>query len=217
MALRFDCRHRYEDGFELAAQLEVGDGVTAICGPSGSGKTTILALVAGLLRPGSGRIVLDDSVFVDTSERVWVPSHRRSIGLVFQDSLLFPHRSVLANLTYGLRRRPTRQVDLDRVLEVLELGDLVDRFPATLSGGQLRRVAIGRALLSGPRLLMLDEPWTGLDQPLRERVSTFLERCLAEWDIPTLLVSHDRDTVERLAERVVTLRAGRVETIDERI
>jgi len=209
MSVEFDCRHRFRDGFALDATFQAGDGVTALCGPSGSGKTTTLMLIAGLLRPRTGRVVIHGRAVVDTTERVWVAPHRRSVGLVSQDSLLFPHRSVRANLMYGRRRRPARQYEIDRVVEVLELGELMGRYPATLSGGQARRVAIGRALLRGPELLMLDEPWVGLDEPLRDRVVELVRRCIAEWSVPTLLVSHDRRFVEAMADRVVEVNKGR--------
>jgi molybdate transport system ATP-binding protein len=211
--LSIDCRYRYRDGFALDVAFEVGAGVTALCGPSGSGKTSVLSLVAGLRRPAEGRIVIGDAVVVDTSKGVWVPPERRMVGMVFQDSLLFPHRTVGWNLRFGLRRRPDARFGFDRVVKVLELGELLDRRPATLSGGQSRRVALGRALLSGPRLLLLDEPWTGLDEPLVERITTFLERCLESWSLPTLLVSHDRGKVERLSSATVRLRGGRVASV----
>lgn len=205
MSVQFDCHHQYRSGFTLSMQFDAGDGVTAICGPSGSGKTTVLMLVAGLLRPRRGRIVLSERVLVDTSQRIWLPSHRRDVGMVFQDSLLFPHRDVRANLRFGLTRRPAKPFAFERVVEVMELGDLLDRYPATLSGGQARRVAIGRALLRGPELLMLDEPWVGLDEPLKQRVVDLVQRCLDEWRIPTLLVSHDRSSLERMADRVIEM------------
>ncbi len=210
MALRFSCQYRYDGSFELDAGFKTGEGVTAVCGPSGSGKTTILSLIAGLLRPREGRIALGESVFVDTSNGVWLPPHRRAVGMVFQDSLLFPHRTVRANLTFGFGRGPGARPALERVAKVLELADLMERLPGTLSGGQARRVAIGRALLRGPRLLLLDEPWAGLDEELKDRITRFLERCLAEWRIPTLLVSHDRASVGRLADRIINIRDGRV-------
>lgn len=210
MALGFQCEHRYASGFMLDVAFEAGDGVTALCGPSGSGKTTVLSLVAGLLRPERGRIELGGEVLTDTRTGVWRRPERRSVGLVFQDSMLFPHLSVGQNLEYGLRRRPGGGIPLGRVVEVLELGALVDRAPGTLSGGQARRVALGRALLSDPKLLMLDEPWTGLDEPMRDRASEFVQRCIAEWRIPTLLVAHDRAGVDAVADRIVELRDGRV-------
>lgn len=208
MTLLFNCRYQYNGGFSLNAAFEAGDGVTALCGPSGSGKTTILMLIAGLLKPRAGRIVLGDRVLADTADRLWIPPHRRAVGMVFQESLLFPHYDVRANLTYGLKRRPAKRFDFDRVVNILELKDLLDRRPATLSGGQARRAAIGRALLRGPKLLLLDEPWVGLDEPLKERVATLVQRCITEWRIPMLLVGHDRRFTEGLADRLVEIKAG---------
>lgn len=207
--LEFRASHDFPGGFRLDAAFEAGPGVTALTGPSGSGKSTILRIIAGLLGPREGRVVARDAVLLDTARGTCVDSHRRGLGVVFQESLLFPHRDVRANLLYGTRRNPHRAVSLDRVVEVLELGAVLDRFPATLSGGEARRVAIGRALLRGPRLLLLDEPWAGLDVPLRDRVVEFVARCIAEWDLPALLVSHEPAVVEALADRVVAVRGGR--------
>ena len=210
--LAFDCRFRYHGGFELDAAFEADGSTTAICGPSGSGKTTVLSLIAGLLRPSEGHVVVEGRTLVDTRRGICVPPEHRGVGLVFQDSLLFPHRTVKANLAYGMRRRARRALSLERVATVLEIGGLLGRRPATLSGGEARRVALGRALLRGPSLLMLDEPLTGLDEALKDRVIVFLQRSFEEWRIPTLLVSHDRESVVRLADRVVSLREGRVES-----
>ncbi len=213
--LSFECQFGYATGFQLDAAFETDGATTAICGPSGSGKTTVLSLIAGLLHPGAGHVVLDGRPLVDTRRGIRVPPQARDVGVVFQESLLFPHKTVRGNLSYGLKRRgkrhPRRAVSLERVVEVLELGGLLDRRPATLSGGEARRVALGRALLRGPSLLMLDEPLTGLDDALKYRVLEFLERSFEEWKIPTLLVSHDQASVERLADRVVSLREGRLE------
>ena len=209
--LSFECQFGYATGFKLDAAFEADGATTAICGPSGSGKTTVLSLIAGLLDPGAGHVVLDGRPLVDTRKGICVPPQARGVGLVFQESLLFPHKTVKGNLSYGLRRRPCRAASFDRVVEVLELAGLLDRRPATLSGGEARRVALGRALLRGPSLLMLDEPLTGLDDALKRRVIEFLERSFEEWKIPTLLVSHDRASVERLADQLVLLREGRLE------
>jgi molybdate transport system ATP-binding protein len=208
--LRFDCRHRYASGFELDAAFDAPGGVTALFGRSGSGKSTALALIAGLLRPVRGYVRLGDRVLLDTAAGVRLPPEERRVGLVFQDHLLFPHLTVRANLEYGLRRRPARRVDFQRVVDILEIGDVLPRYPATLSGGQRQRVALGRALLRGPELLLLDEPLTALDLGLKDRILLYLERALAEYRLPTVFVSHDRADVLRIAERVVVLKAGRV-------
>jgi molybdate transport system ATP-binding protein len=210
MRLHFDCRLRYASGFLLEARFEAGDGVTALFGPSGSGKTSVLNLIAGVARPDSGVIRLDGRTLVDSTARVFLPPERRCIGVVFQDQLLFPHLSVRQNLRFGQGRRGARAMDPDRVAEVLEIGDLLDRRPKTLSGGQRQRVALGRALLRGPDLLLMDEPLAALDAELKNRVLVYLERALAEWRIPTVFVSHDEADVRRLADAVVVLAAGRV-------
>lgn len=211
--LRFDCRLTYASGFKLDAAFEAGDGVTGLLGPSGSGKSTILALIAGLLRPAAGCIYLADRVLVDTAAGVFLPPPQRRIGVVFQDHLLFPHMSVEQNLRFGLGRPAARSLDFGRVAAILEIGDLLPRRPATLSGGQRQRVALGRALLRGPELLLMDEPLTGLEEDLKDRILTYLERAVAEWRIPTLFISHDLADVRRLAEQVVILEAGRVQAL----
>jgi len=205
-----NCRYRYPDGFAVDAQLAARQRVTALVGPSGSGKTTLLMLIAGLLRPSDGRITLGDRVLVDTETDVWVPPHRRGIGLVFQDSLLFPHRTVKANLMFGRRRRKYPSIQPDDVIETLELSELLHRRPSTLSGGQSRRVAIGRALLRGPELLLLDEPWVGLDPPLQDTVIQWVQRCIEHWQIPTMLVSHDHAMVASMTEERWVVESGRV-------
>jgi molybdate transport system ATP-binding protein len=139
-----------------------------------------------------------------------LPPERRHIGCVFQNQRLFPHLSVADNLRYGLRRRPVRQVDFSRVVEVLELGALLGRYPRSLSGGEQQRAALGRAVLRGPELLLMDEPLTGLDAELKDRILVYLERAISEWRIPTLLVSHDQTDVRRLSEQVVILNRGNV-------
>ncbi len=175
MQLSVDCAHHYPSGFNLQVQFTAGTSVTALFGASGSGKTTTLNLIAGHLRPASGRICLGEQVLVDSSAGVFLPPDQRRIGIVFQDHRLFPHLTVRRNLEYGLRRRPLRQIDLAKVVQVLELETLLDRPPATLSGGQQQRVALGRAILRGPELLLLDEPLAALDDALKHRVLVYLE------------------------------------------
>ena len=207
--LHFDCRFRYPSGFELAAQFAADAGVTALFGPSGSGKTTILALIAGTLKPHSGVIRFGERTLVDVGASVLLPPERRRIGVVFQDHLLFPHLSVRHNLLFGHGRFGARPMDLARVAEVLETGSLLDRRPDMLSGGQRQRVALGRALLTGPDLLLMDEPLTALDEALKDRVLTYLERAVAEWHVPSLFVSHNQDDLRRFAEQVIVVEAGR--------
>ena len=208
--LQFDCRLRYPSGFELDATFKSGSGVTALFGPSGSGKSSILSLLAGVLRPQSGRIHLGDRVLADVAAGVCVPPERRRLGVVFQEQLLFPHLTVRQNLRFGQGRHGARTVDFGRVVEVLEIGGFLERRPDALSGGQRQRVALGRALLCGPELLLLDEPLAGLDEALKERLLTYLGRALAEWRVPTMFVSHHQTDVRRLADWVVMMEAGRV-------
>jgi molybdate transport system ATP-binding protein len=216
--LEFDCALRYPSGFRLEAAFQSDAAVTALLGPSGSGKTSVLSMIAGLRRPDRGRIVLEDTVLFDSAKGINLPPQRRRIGYVLQDPLLFPHLSVRRNLLYGWRRRPAdaRAVALERVVAVLELEDVLDRLPHTLSGGQRQRTALGRALLCGPRLLLLDEPLAALDESLRGRILEYVERVLAEWRLPALYVTHYPVEVRRLAQRVVRLEAGRVVDIEEK-
>jgi len=201
---------RYPSGFTLEARFEAGQGVTALFGPSGSGKSTTLGLISGTLRPEQGSIRLAGRTLVETGQRLFMPPERRRVGVVFQDHLLFPHLTVQDNLRFGQRRRHGRPMSLERVAQVLEIGDLLTRRPNSLSGGQRQRVALGRALLRGPELLLMDEPLAAVEEALKDRILTYLERAVAEWHIPTVFVSHDQADVRRLAERVVVIEAGRV-------
>ena len=209
-ALTFDARLKYESGFQLDARFTADGGVTALFGPSGAGKTTILSLIAGALRPDEGMVRLGDLTVVDTKAGLCLPPERRCVGMVFQDQLLFPHMTVRKNLLFGNGRVDARAVDFKRVVEMLEVVELLDRFPASLSGGQKQRVALGRALLRGPALLLMDEPLTALDLELKDSILTYLDRAVAQWRVPTLLVCHDRADVRRLASRVVLIAGGQV-------
>jgi molybdate transport system ATP-binding protein len=189
--------------------------VTALFGPSGSGKSTIVRMIAGLERPERGRIVLGSRVLLDTATRTSLAPWRRRIGLVFQDAKLFPHLSVHQNLLYShlFKSRTEGGVDLDAVVAVLGIGHLMGRLPHTLSGGERQRVALGRAMLATPRLLVMDEPLASLDATRRQEILPFIERLRDEFSIPMLYVSHALDEVERLAARVVRLENGRVRTV----
>jgi len=210
--LSFQCRHRYPSGFEMDIAFELAHRFTSLFGPSGSGKTSVLWIIAGLLRPRQGKVRLNQRTLLDTAGGIVLPPEQRHVGVVFQDALLFPHFTVERNLRYGQRhrRRPRRTVDVARVVEVLELGPLLPRYPQNLSGGERQRVALGRALLSGPELLVMDEPLASLDDPLKGRILSYLERVVAEWDLTTLFVTHSQAEVRRVAEWVVVLEKGRV-------
>jgi molybdate transport system ATP-binding protein len=208
--LSVDVRYRHGSGFEIDAKFEAGEGVTALFGPSGSGKSTLIHLIAGVLQPSDGSIRLGHRTLVDTKAGVSLPPEQRLIGIVFQDHFLFPHMSVRKNLTFGMGRHGGRPMSFEKVVEILEIGDLVSRFPSTLSGGQRQRVALGRALLCGPELLLLDEPLAALDQSLKERVLVYLKRAFQEWRIPTLFVCHDKHDVDNIADHVASVVSGRV-------
>ncbi len=206
-------RHRLGD-FTLDAAFEFGESpcVTALFGPSGAGKSTVLAAIAGLIRPQSGRIAIAGETLFDSERGIFVPARERRVGIVFQDTRLFPHMSVHANLLYGWRRAGTRPHDrtVDAVIALLGLEMLLARQPRTLSGGERARVALGRALLMSPRALLLDEPLTALDAQRKAEILPYLERLVGETKIPMLYVSHALDEVTRLADRMVVLSEGRV-------
>jgi molybdate transport system ATP-binding protein len=201
--------------FDLRVAFTNADGITALFGRSGSGKSLTLSLIAGLARPTRGRITLDDCPLVDTEQRVFIPMHKRRIGLVFQDSLLFPHLSVKQNLLYGrwFAPRTDRQIALDQVVETLGIAHLLSRQPGLLSGGERQRVAIGRALLSCPKLLLFDEPLAALDMERKLEILPLIERLRDEFKIPIVYVSHAKEEVVRLAGLVVLIEAGKVKAI----
>jgi len=195
----------------IAVAFRSQPGLTALFGPSGAGKTTTLDAVAGLVRPRRGRIVLAGEVLFDSAEGINLPPERRACGYVFQDGRLFPHRSVRQNLEFGwrLRRPEQRWMEPGEAIDFLGIGHLLDRMPATLSGGEAQRVAIGRALLSGPRFLLMDEPLSSLDETRREEIMQVIERIRDELKLPILYVSHDRAEVDRLADAIVAIEPGR--------
>ena len=200
--------HITRDDFSLEATFSSDARITCLFGRSGSGKTTVAELVAGLIRPTRGRVTLAGEPLFDSDAGVSVPSWKRRIGYVFQDVRLFPHLTVRDNLLYGPRRSGDDRPDLDPTVALLGLEGLVERRPGTLSGGEARRVAIGRALLTRPRLLILDEPLAGLDGARRADLLPYLDR-LAQDGPPILYVSHAVDEVARLADNVVLVGGGR--------
>ncbi|MCE9649376.1 MAG: molybdenum ABC transporter ATP-binding protein [Parvibaculum sp.] len=197
--------------FALDVSFEAGDGVTGIIGPSGAGKSTVLQTIAGLATPDEGRVALDGEAFTDTARGVFLRPERRRIGYVFQDACLFPHMSVAQNLDYGARRRDAaRTVSRSDVVELLGLAPLLDRRPHRLSGGEAQRVSIGRALLSAPRLILMDEPLSSLDLRRRREILPFIEALHRSLKLPIVYVSHNIDEIVQLADLVVVLHDGKV-------
>jgi molybdate transport system ATP-binding protein len=192
--------------------------VTALFGPSGSGKTSIVNMIAGLLSPDRGRIVVADRVLFDAAARVSIPVHKRRVGYVFQEARLFPHMSVRSNLGYGrlMNRLPVDRQEEARFLNMLNIGHLLDRKPGKLSGGEKQRIGIGRALLAKPQLLLLDEPLASLDRVRKAEILPYLER-LRDSGIPMVYVTHATDEVERVADTVIHLADGQVQEIYQNV
>ena len=210
MTLSVVLKHAFP-GFVLDVAFQAPAGVTALFGRSGSGKTTVINAVAGLLRPEQGRVSVDDLLLLDTATRFALPVHRRRLGYVFQAGRLFPHLSVRQNLLYGRWFAPKGDaVAFERVIEMLGIAPLLPRRPGALSGGEKQRVAIGRALLCKPRLLLMDEPLAALDEARKAEILPYLERLRDQTDIPILYVSHSMAEVARLATTLVVIDAGRV-------
>ncbi len=196
----------------LRVRFEAAGGATALFGPSGAGKTSVVNMIAGLLTPDRGTITLDDTVLFDAAKNIDVPPHRRRIGYVFQEGRLFPHLSVRQNLDYGRRMsgRPREASEFERIAALLDIAHLLDRRPGKLSGGERQRVAVGRALLMRPRLLLLDEPLASLDTGHKREILPYLVRLRDDAGIPIVYVSHIAAEVRRIATSVVRLDAGRV-------
>ncbi|RKS17119.1 molybdate transport system ATP-binding protein [Pseudomonas sp. WPR_5_2] len=199
-------------GFALDVDLQLpGRGVTALYGHSGSGKTTCLRCIAGLERAERGFIQVNDEIWQDSDKNIFVAPHKRALGYVFQEASLFPHLSVLANLEFGLKRIPKhqRRVDMAHATELLGIGHLLDRHPQHLSGGERQRIGIARALLTSPKLLLMDEPLAALDAKRKGEILPYLQRLHDELDIPVLYVSHSQDEVARLSDHIVLLSDGK--------
>ena len=197
----------------LEAHLDIpSQGATALFGLSGSGKSSLINLVSGLINPDEGVIALNDRELFNSAQNVCVPINQRNIGYVFQDARLFPHYTVNGNLRYGMKN--TSKDEFNYIVELLGIGHLLKRYPITLSGGEKQRVAIGRALLTDPEILLMDEPLSALDLPRKRELMNYLERLSKEINIPILYVTHSLDELLRLAERVVLLTNGKVEAYD---
>lgn len=203
MSLSVSLVHRLP-GFQLELAFDAPPGLTCLFGRSGSGKTTVINAVAGLIRPDRARIMLDGEPLHD------LPPHRRRVGYVFQDARLFPHLTVAQNLAYGARVRRLPLTGLDRIVSLLGIGALLDRRPGSMSGGEKSRVAIGRALLSGPRILLMDEPFAALDEARKAEILPYVEALRDEMGLPILYVSHSLPEVARLATTIAVIDAGRL-------
>ncbi len=211
MSLSVDITCRFQ-GFELEAAFDAPPGVTALFGRSGTGKTTLVNAVAGLLRPASGRITLEGAPLLDTARGICLPPHQRRLGYVFQDARLFPHMTVARNLDFGTRFAPSGATGAarDDVIDLLGLAPLLERAPRHLSGGEKQRVALGRALLAQPRMLLMDEPLAALDATRKADILPYLERLKTAFGVPILYVSHALDEIARLADTLVVLHGGKV-------
>ena len=211
MTLEVDITHRF-GAFDADVRFEAPGGITALFGRSGAGKTTVINAIAGLLTPDRGRIAVNGEVLLDTEARINVPAHRRRVGYVFQDARLFPHLTVRQNLLFGRWfSGATRDGDaLEKIVDLLGIQKLLERRPATLSGGERQRVSIGRALLSEPRILLMDEPLAALDEARKAEILPYLEKLRDAFDVPVLYVSHAVAEVARLATTIVALSDGRV-------
>jgi molybdate transport system ATP-binding protein len=203
MSFDVDVTKRFGDR-QIGAAFTAEDGLTVLFGPSGAGKTSTLNMIAGLLKPDWGHVRVDCETLFDAAARIDLPVQRRRVGYVFQEPRLFPHKRVRANLLYG-RHDAGRALEFDEAIGFLGIGHLLDRWPRSLSGGEARRVAIGRALLANPRFLLLDEPLSSLDHARREEIMRAIEHIRDVLKLPVLMVTHDPEEAERLATQVVRL------------
>jgi molybdate transport system ATP-binding protein len=207
IAIQLDFTLR-QGSFTIEIRERIDTHVLALVGPSGSGKTSIVEAIAGLRTPDVGEIRVGERCLFSSSQRIDLPARDRAVGYVPQDAALFPHFDVRRNILYGARRRDS--TDLDHILKMLEIAPLVDRRIDRLSGGERQRVALARALMASPSLLLLDEPFAGLDPSLRERILPYLRRVRDDLGVPMICVSHESALVDALADRVLALERGRV-------
>ena len=214
MTLVVDVQQRLGD-FHIDAKFESAGGLTVLFGPSGAGKTSIINMIAGLSKPTCGSIALDHAALFGSQQKIDVPAHQRRIGYVFQDSRLFPHLTVKQNLNFGrwFSGHET-ELDHDRIIALLGIGDLLNRMPSKLSGGEKQRVAIGRALFSNPKLLLMDEPLASLDQSRKIEIISYIEALRDVFKIPIVYVSHSEEETKRLASQIVSIENGRVLKIE---
>ena len=203
--------------FDLDLSVRLGSGLTALIGPSGAGKTTVLNIVAGILKPRSAVIRLDDQLLADTNARLWMPAYRRRVGYVFQEPRLLPHLTIRQNLLYGrwFRRHLSGGKPFDEIATLLTLSPLLNRYPSRLSGGEKQRVALGRALLAHPQLLLLDEPLASVDQTHRAEILPYLDQLRRDHSIPAIYVTHTWAEVSGRADHVVELENGKVKKVSE--
>jgi len=200
--------------FELDVSLQLDHRVTAIFGPSGSGKSTLLGIIAGIIKPDSGRVVVNGECLFDSRKHINKPIHERRIGLVFQDGRLFPHLNVEQNLAYALDFVPAsrQQFNFEHIVQLLEIGTLLQQRPHQLSGGEKQRVALGRALLSSPRLLMLDEPLASLDDRLKNQILPFLKLIADEINIPMIYISHSKKEIMQITGNFIHILNGKAKS-----
>ncbi len=213
--LKVDVEKRLSS-FQVTSRFECGSsGIVALFGRSGAGKSSIVNMLAGLVKPDRGRIQIQDRVLFDSTADIDVPPQQRRLGYVFQEDRLFPHLSVRSNLLYGWKRAPKteRRINLEQVVTLLGIESLLERRPSKLSGGEKQRVALGRALLANPHLLLMDEPLAALDQARKEDVLPFIERLRDDFDLPIIYVSHSMEEIVRLADTIVLISEGQVEAV----
>ncbi len=198
--------------FKLDVDLRLEHRVTALFGPSGSGKSTLLGIIAGIIQPDSGRIEIDGECIFNKQDHINKPMHQRKIGLVFQDSRLFPHLTVEDNLSYALQflTAQNQHFHLKNIVELLELGNLLKQRPHQLSGGEKQRVALGRALLSSPKLLLLDEPLASLDERLKKQILPFLKIVADEINVPMIYISHSREEIMQITNNLINIEFGKI-------